>query len=258
MNTSLSIIILTCDQKSYTLRALAPLREMVTGRSDIEIVMVDNGSTDGTQDAVTEWIEACGIPGGTCRYIYLPSNTGVAAGRNHGIRAAKGAKLLLLDNDTIADAATIEAMAAYLDDHPECGLCAPALYSPDGELQSSAKPFPGLGVKLRHILCPGREPGSERNELQKPHPFYVIGACQMFRRAIVDRLGYLDEDIFYGPEDADWCMRITRAGYTIDYLPGLRIIHDWRRATRRSPFSRLALRHARGLVHFYIKHRRVW
>jgi hypothetical protein len=108
---------------------------------------------------------------------------------------------------------------------------------------------------LRHLrhAAPSAEEMEVNNSL---HPFYVMGACQMFRKTLLGTIGYLDDKIFYGPEDADFCMRIRQAGYTVDLQTSISIIHDAQRATRRSPFSRLSLLHIKALIYFYIKHRR--
>ena len=106
------------------------------------------------------------------------------------------------------------------------------------------------------MLSPGRESAAERAELANPHPYYVIGACQVFRRDVLGKVGLLDEGIFYGPEDCDFCIRVRKAGFTIDYLPQLRLTHDWRRATRRSPLGTLGRRHLKALLRFWMRHPR--
>lgn len=255
MPPKLTIIILTCNQKDYTLRLLRSMGEWLTAHSEgadkVEVLLVDNGSTDGSVEAVREWMYKSGVV--NLRIIEARENLGVACGRNLGLREAKGKVLMLLDNDTIADTDTFEALRDYVLANSSCGIVAPALYAPDGELQASAKPYPGLWLKLRHVLRPGKELAYEREELEKLHPFYVIGACQVFRREIIEKVGLLDEKIFYGPEDCDFCMRVRNAGYSVDYLRHLRLTHDWRRLTRRSPFGKLGRRHAAALLHFWMK-----
>ena len=248
----LSIIVLTCNQKDYTLRMAASLSPWLESHPDAELIIVDNASCDGTREAL---LSQQHIPSSRLRYILQSTNLGVAGGRNVGLRTAIGDTILILDNDTEVDPKAIDGMLRHLDENPTCGLCAPALKSPSGELQDSAKPFPGILVKAAHLI--GYRLPSESEAMNMQHPFYVIGACQMFRRSLIDEIGLLDDAIFYGPEDADWCMRISATGRTIDYLPQYSIIHHWQRATRRSPFSRLSLLHLRGLIHFYFRHRRV-
>jgi GT2 family glycosyltransferase len=247
----LSIIVLTCNQKGYTLGLLRSISAFMQ-QHDAEMVLIDNASTDGTIDSIGE---ATATWASKLRIIRNSENCGVAAARNQGLQIANGDKILILDNDTIVTTEAIEAMMHYLDANPTCGLVAPALYFPSGERQLSAKPFPGIADKLRHLrhAAPSAEEMEVNNSL---HPFYVMGACQMFRKTLLGTIGYLDDKIFYGPEDADFCMRIRQAGYTVDLQTSISIIHDAQRATRRSPFSRLSLLHIKALIYFYIKHRR--
>lgn len=251
----LSIVVLTCNQKGFTLKLLDTLLPILNDERGTELIIIDNGSADGTRQAVEEFP---GLPKQTLKYHYNAQNRGVAAGRNIGLKKAKGEIILILDNDTEVTKEAVDNLLNHLDHNPACGLCAPALYSPEGALQESAKPFPGLAIKLRHLLKKGESSASELDAMASGHPYYVIGACQMFRREIIEKIGLLDEKIFYGPEDADWCERIRKAGYTIDYLPEISIIHHWQRATNRSPFSRLSLLHAKGLLHFYIIRKRLF
>ncbi len=246
----LSIIIITYNGLGFLTRCLASLRTFI-GDPSCEVIIVDNYSTDGTLQFLHE------------NYPQLPliinsENRGVAAARNQGIEAAQGEKLLLLDNDTEANDEAINAMSNYLDEHQQVGLVACRLVDNQGEVQDSCKPYPGLMIKVRNVLGIG-------NKLQYVpdvdgiiEPVYVIGACQMFWRRVVDKVGVLDEHIFYGPEDADWCLRVKKAGWHIHCLTGHTIMHDYRRSTRRSPFSRLGRLHTKALLYFYWKHKRLF
>lgn len=252
MNMDLSIIVLTCNQRAYTMRLLESMGAYLRATPGTELILVDNGSADTTIADVRRWQQSLNLSNLTI--IEAGENLGVARGRNLGLKAARGEVLMLLDNDTIADPDTFEALRRHVIENPSCGIAAPALYAPDGELQASAKPYPGIWIKLAHILRPGIELACEREELLKPHPYYVIGACQTFRREIPERIGMLDSAVFFGPEDCEYCIRVRKAGYTIDYLPHLRLTHYWRRATRRSPLSPLARRHAIALLRFWLRH----
>lgn len=251
---TLSIVILNCNQCGHTLRLLDSLFPYLEANSDTDAVIVDNGSSDGSPELITGWCERHPSVEQQIKLIPLTHNHGVAPARNIGINASSGQFILILDNDTIINATALDGLRQHLTDNPRCGICAPALLSPQGELQASAKPYPSLRLKIAHVIRPGQELARERAEMSSPHPWYVIGACQMLRRSTYESVGPLDENIFYGPEDADYCARVRHAGFTIDYLPHLNIIHDWRRATRRSPLSRLGLIHARALLHFWWKH----
>lgn len=250
-----SIVILTCNQRDVTLRLLASLENYLDTHTDTEVIIVDNGSTDATSEALDTY-KSC--YGDRFSLIVNPENKGVAAGRNIGLARARGEVIMLLDNDTIVNAEALDRLRDYIVANKTCGLVAPRLVAPDGSVQASAKPFPGLGIKVLHTLAPGRESRSEQQALTHLHPFYVIGACQVFRADTLRHVGSLDENIFYGPEDADFCMRVRQLGLTIDYLKEITIVHDWQKATRRRPFSSLWRKHFCSLLYFYRKHRRAW
>ncbi len=245
----ISLVILTCNQRELTLRCLHSVSELL-GKEGREIILVDNGSTDGTTEAVETLFPAV-------RIIRLDKNYGVAGGRNRGLKAAHGRHLMILDNDTVASPSTIEALSEYLDRNPDVGLVAPRLTSPSGDVQSSFRPYPGIFSKLRNILAGKRRSSISRAvPTEAIEPFYVIGAAQMFTAELYQQSGGLDENIFYGPEDADFCMAVRAAGKKVVYLPSLSIIHDWQRATTASLLSKGARTHTRALLYFYRKHRR--
>lgn len=246
----ISLVILTCNQRYYTLRCLRALEKFMA-EPDCEVILVDNGSTDGTHELVAHEFE-------NTRIIRLDQNRGVAVGRNIGLRLATGRHLMILDNDTIATSEAIFALSAYLDRHPEVGVVGPRLTNPDGLIQTSYKPFPGIAVKIRNVLAGASRTSIAVNPPQEPfEPFYVIGAAQMFPRYIYEAVGGLDENIFYGPEDADFCMAVRRIGKKIVYNPAVTIIHDWQRATTSRLFSAGARHHIAALLYFYRKHRRL-
>ena len=236
----LSIIIITYQGANLLNDCLDSIRPCFSD-PETEVIVVDNGSTDGTSELVKERFPQV-------RLHILPKNMGVAFARNRGIEQTSGQYILLLDNDTIASAEAIQKLVTWLENHPECGICGCALIGLDGEVQESFKPFPGLRSKLRHILNLG-----ENNSEEK---IYLIGACQLFRRTLIQEIGLLNEKIFYGPEDADFCIRARKAGYSIQYLPEISIKHHWQRASRKR-FS-LTIKHITALLRFYFTHRRFW
>jgi GT2 family glycosyltransferase len=83
---------------------------------------------------------------------------------------------------------------------------------------------------------------------------YVIGACQVIRRVALERVGLLDEWIFYGPEDIDFCLRLRASGWHVVYNPDATILHLERRVAR-SFFSFLGWQHLWGVLYYFCKHR---
>ena len=246
----LSIIIITYNGLAFLKRCLASLSTFINDPT-CEVIIVDNYSTDGSLNFLQD-----NYP--KLKLILNSENRGVAAARNQGIDVAQGEKLMILDNDTEANDDAINAMLSHLDNNPEVGLCSCRLMDTEGVTQDSCKPYPGLMIKVRNILGLENKMRYVPNDEGIIEPVYVIGACQMFPRAVVSKVGKLDERIFYGPEDADWCLRIKQAGWHIHCLNNYTIVHDYRRSTKQRPLSPLGRKHIKALLYFYWKYKRLF
>lgn len=247
----ISYIIITWNGIDYLRDLLASMRTQLQ-RADVEVIVVDNGSSDGTEEYVTQHYAQI-------RFIALPENRGVAYARNVAMGEANGKYLLILDNDIqITDEAVME-MERYMDMHPQVGICGCKLLYPDGQVQHSCKPYPGIREKLRSFLS-SSAPYIYEKQMAGTEPFepvYIIGACQMIRRETYDLIGPLDERIFYGPEDCDYCLRARKAGWRVMYLPAVSMVHHCQRRTHTNPFSRLGRQHCKALAYFYRKYKKV-
>jgi hypothetical protein len=186
----------------------------------------------------------------------------VGPARNQGIRIAKAQYILILDVDTMVGLNSINKLIEYLDDNPRCGIVAPKLTDVDGNLQFTCRKFPTIWSKfLRRIPFKWAEKVLNEEEMRDwvhtsvREVDYVIGACQLIRKSIIQKIGLLDENIFYGPEDIDICLRIWQAGYKVVYNPDAVIIHDEQRITKRKLLGRIGWEHAKGLAYFFWKHK---
>jgi GT2 family glycosyltransferase len=228
-------------------------------RLDNEIIYVDNGSGDGS---FLKAKDRC--PG--IKILRNLWNEGVSVARNQGMKAAAGEYFLLLDSDTEITPGALEDMLAFMKEHPEAGLCGCKTFGPTGEIHDSCRPFPTLGGKLtagwrilaNKLHLPVKEPRPYYNK-DASEPFevdYVVGACQMIRRKAQEKIGWMDEHIFYGPEDADFCLRMQQAGYKVYFLPQTVIYHAYQRLSSHKIFSRLNWKHIQGLLYYFKKHAR--
>lgn len=245
----LSIVIISWNSLPYLEICLKSLR-FIQEWEDTEIIWVDNGSSDGASQFIKK-----NYP--YIQRIILPENRGVAYARNRGIEKTSGKYILLLDDDTVANKEALYGMIAYMESHTETGICGCRLTNARNEIQKSDKEYPGIGVKCRNIF----RSYTQRKEktflpISEYEPEYLIGACQLIRREAIDAAGLLDEHIFYGPEDADFCLRVRNCKFKVVYLPQFSIVHHWKRVTNRNIFSRLAFKHIRALFYFYKKHHR--
>ncbi|MCL6554424.1 MAG: glycosyltransferase [Firmicutes bacterium] len=253
-----SAVLLTWNSARDVGRALTALSRECRDLS-AEIIVVDNGSVDDSPSVV-----ATSAP--QARVLRNPRNLGVARARNQGMREARGRYILLLDSDTEMMPGSLRAMVAFLDARPEVAVVGPKLVYPDGTLQFSCRRFPTVPGKIFRLLplswrravpwVADEELMSLDHSVAQPVD-YVIGACQLIRRSASEALGGLDDRIFYGPEDVDFCLRARKAGWEVWYLPTAVVIHSEQRVTRRRP-GRLTLHHGRALVYYFAKHRYIW
>ncbi len=245
----LSIIVVAKDVRSEVLRCLHAIEEH-GGALDIETILIDNASSDGSVEAVMERFEDVKVE-------RLNENRGVAA-RNNGLRLASGRYRMFLDSDAFVTRDALPTLVQFMEDRPEVGLVGPRLVYPDGTLQLSARRFPPLATPFlrRPPLARFFDDGSiVRHHLMADESWdrtreveYVLGACQLFRAEAQRVAGEVDAWMFYGPDDADWCFRIRVGGFSVAYLPEATVIHGYRRSTAARPVSVLA---ARAFVNFY-------
>lgn len=254
----LSIVIVTWNAKEVLLDALESIEREILGRQDegcieVETLVVDNGSVDGSAEAVRErfaWAEV----------IALDENIGFAAGNNVGLRQAKGRYSVLLNSDTVVLPDALEHCVRYLDAHPEVGVVGPQLLNPDRSKQNCIHNYPNLATELipkgiLETLFPRRYP-SKRYEHTAPIPVEaVLGACLFVRREVLDQVGPMPEDYFFFLEETDWCFRIAQAGWRIMHLPDAHVVHIFGASTKKKIPADTRIEYHRSLYHFFRKNR---
>lgn len=251
-----SIIVITYNAAGLLSECLDSVRRSA-GDVRVEIIVVDNGSTDGSAEMVTRSFPEV-------RLVRLPSNEGLPA-RNHGLRIAGGRHRMFLDSDAELTVGALPALVAELDDHPETGLVGPRLVYPDGRLQLSTRRYPPLLLPVLRLpgLADRFEGGrTMRRHLMADDPHdvrrpveYVLGACQLFRAEAQAAAGEIDRRIWFGHDDADWCFRIREAGYQVMYLPDAQVVHHYKRAAAARPLSMHTLRFLGAHLYFQAKWR---
>jgi len=251
-----SVVIISWKMKVLLERMLRTLFAH-QGHLPMEVICIDNGSEDGTAEMVrAEFPQA--------RLLVNNRNLGVAPARNQGIRLARGKYVAILDADLEFVEDALGPLVDLLERTPSLGITGCRLTFSDGTTQFNAKRFPSpLALFARRIPWLRILGGAKALAHHEMHDWsrqdtrevdYLIGACQIIRREIFDQVGLLDERIFYGPEDIDFCLRVRRAGWGIQWLHSVRIIHHEQRTTKRNPFSLISWRHYKALVYFFRKH----
>lgn len=210
---------------------------------DSEVIVVDNGSEDGSADFVAK-----NFP--SVQLIRNTLNLGFAAGNNIGLRKATGDILVLLNQDTIAQRGWLDALCDAFDSDPHIGIVGCKAKFIDGRIQHAGAYINsnGLGVHY-HYAVP--DVGLS-NDLQDVD--YVIGASLAITRKALDTIGNLDEGFtpaYY--EDVDWCYRARRAGFRVVYTPHAIFTHKECRLAAENDFKGAALVH-RNRLRFVLKH----
>lgn len=256
--TDLSIVIVTWNGRALLEGCLESIEREVLGRPageglEVETLVVDQASTDGSAEAVRERFPFAEL-------IALPRNVGFAAGNNAGLRRARGRHCALLNNDTVVLPGALERCVRYLDANPSVGVVGPQLLDPDGSKQNSVHSVPNLVSEIvpkavLETLAPWRYP-SKRYEHAGPIPVdAVLGACLVVRREVLDAVGLMPEDYFMFLEETDWCWRIRRAGWKVVHLPDARVIHVHGATSKKRLPAETRIEYHRSLYHFFEKNR---
>jgi hypothetical protein len=251
----LSIVIICWNDLKVVSNCLRSIFEE-TRDIDFEVIMSDNGSTDGSVDYVRKHFPRV-------RVVENGANLGFAKGNNVGIRVAQGEYVLILNPDTIIQKRALEKLVAYADRHPEAGAFGCRVLNPDGSFQNPARPIPRISGyfvatlclrRLAHLsqmfasdLYPGWEGRSERAI------GFQSGCCILLRGDLLRQLGGFDERFFYHFEEADLCFRVWKSGSSILFNPGAEITHLGGQSVGRFPI-RFALETYRSGYRFFYKH----
>lgn len=242
----LSIILVCWNNKSYLKPCLDSLYNSAP-RSTFDVVVVDNGSTDGSQAMLREEYPDVII-------IENGHNVGLGKASNQGIEATQGRHILLLNNDTVVNGESFDAMVDFLDAHPDAGGVGGKLLNPDGTPQSYYNHFSTLkeefliATRLGELLW--KEYPAIVDDDQVRSVDWMGSACLMVRRAALDQVGLLDDSYFIYGDEADLQYRLKKAGWNIYYLPYASTIHYGGRSMDRWRRRKMVYR---GKILFYQK-----
>jgi len=227
MVTNTTIVIVSFNSREITLRALAAAGEAAAGL-DAVMVLADNGSTDGTPDAVRST-----LPG--VEVVVYADNPGYGAALNRAFSAFPGSHLCALNGDVLLAPGSLRTLRQFMDDHPRCGLVGPALTSSDGRPQSSCKRFPTLGFAVAELFAiHGLFPRNrwvrwfyhEGQDLTvSTFVQTVSGAAMLIRGEAFQRIGGFDESFRMYFEETDLCRRLRGGGYGVAFCPQAMAVH---------------------------------
>lgn len=246
-----SVIIVSWNTRGLLRQCLNSLAATV-GDLACEVIVVDNGSTDGSVKMVKEEFSEVNL-------IANDTNRGFGPANNQGIQIARGRYIVLLNSDTIVLPSALQSMLVFMDSQARIGAAGGLLLMADGQVQPSVGRFPRILEAMRIHLGMRSLPHQKACYYESQHLDleYVSGAFIVLRRTVLDKVGLFDEQFFIYAEEQDLCLRIREAGFNIGYNPEARIIHFGGKSCQqhaRSVYrlvSRLRfLRKHKGLLYF--------
>jgi GT2 family glycosyltransferase len=251
----LSVVIVSYESwapVAACLESLSACRE----RIPLEVVLVDNASTDGTVELVGRahpWVEVIGNR----------ENLGFTRGVNQGFARTSGDAVLILNPDCLVTADALERLLSALASDPRLAAVAPALLDVEGRITRSCGRFPDLWTLLcDHLRLIYMFPDSPLFGRYKygGQPIEALdrvdwasGAAFLVARHAWQEIGGLDERIFMYMEEVDWFRRASRAGLSARYVPEARIVHYGQQSSRQAPVETY-LHNLRSRVYYFRKH----
>ena len=224
----LSICLVPLNALYYLEPLLASIEQYSSGLT-YEVIVVDNGSTDGTADWIKEHHPEISL-------TRNQANLGFTRGNNQAMEMAKGDFILLLNPDTFLTEDCFGPQLDFLRENPDVGITIPKVLNADGSFQQQsrrgdARPIEVFGyfLKLGKLFPQNKAfngylqswlPEDEVAEVKA-----VSGSCMFIKREVYEKIGGLDERFFAYQEDSDYCLRARQAGWKVMYVPLSSIIH---------------------------------
>lgn len=229
MKAQVSVIIISYNTKQLTADAVNAVLAQ-KGVDQVEIIVVDNHSSDGSVAYLKEKFTS------KISLIAQSTNAGFAQANNVGISQATGEYLLLLNSDTLMLPGALRHLLDVASANPAYGILSARLLYPDHSYQPQGGqlptllniaawwlwPLPGLfpGILPYQTLL---DPANETQPIMKTG--WVAGTAMLLRRAVVEKVGNLDERIFMYAEDVDYCVRATQAGFSVGIVADADVVH---------------------------------
>ncbi|HET6547743.1 MAG TPA: glycosyltransferase family 2 protein [Solirubrobacter sp.] len=220
---------------------------------ELETVVVDHGSSDGTVAFVRERFPEV--------RLVEQQNIGLSAGWNRGMRETSGDWWLILNADAWMTPGSTEHLRDFAAARPRAAIAGPRLLNPDGSLQRSVRAFPTLWrLATEYLFLRKLAPRSRllngfyAGDFAHDEPRrcdWVMGSCMLVRRAAVEEVGPVDESFFLFSEETDWAQRFGDAGWEIWFDPGAECVH----VGGATHGGRLFRENVRGHLRFLAKHR---
>jgi GT2 family glycosyltransferase len=254
-NPLISVIIVSWNARSYLEQCLTSLTSEMW-RYPLEIIVVDNASTDGSPESVENRFP-------NVRLVRNTSNLGFSKANNQGIAQSTGKYICFVNSDVKVLDGCITKLVDYMQAHPNVGMAGPSMLGPDGRVGRSCRGFPTVWNMLCHAL--GLDFIFPKVRLFGgyalrfwPHDTtrrvdILGGWFWIVRREALDEVGLLDEEFFFYAEDMDWCKRFHLNGLRVDYVAEAVSIHFGGGSSKRAPLK-YHIQRQRADLHYWKKH----
>jgi GT2 family glycosyltransferase len=252
---AVSVIIVSWNARKYLLQCLASLTDQAC-RYPMEIIVVDNASSDGSADAV-----AGSYP--DVRLIRNPENVGFAKANNIGVAVSTGRYVCFVNSDVKVLPDCISRLVEYCEEHAEVGMVGPRILGGNGNLQRSCHGFPGVwNMFCRALALDSTFPRIKmftgyclsywaQDSLR---PVDILSGCfWLVRREALNQVGLLDEAFFMYAEDMDWCKRFWAHGWPVVFVPSAEAVHYGGASSSNSPV-RFYIERQRADLQYWRKH----
>jgi len=226
-------------------------------RAPLDIVLADNGSTDGSVEAAEQRPDV--------RLVRTGGNLGYGRAANAGVRETTAEFVVVANPDIIWSPGSLDALLAAAHRWPQGASFGPLIRTPRGAVYPSARALPSLGRGIGHALCGWWWPSnpwtaSYRAEREAPverTAGWLSGSCLLMRRDAFDAIGGFDPAYFMYFEDLDLGERFGKAGWQNVYVPAAEVVHEGGHATTRVP-SRMAQEHHRSAWRYLSRRYQGW
>ena len=229
-NPILSIILVNWNTRELVLQCIKSIYQDCKGL-DIEIIVSDNASVDGSANAIEREFPAVKV-------LRNSENLGFAKGNNVGIKVSRGDYVCLVNTDVEIIPGCFSMLLHYMQSNSEAGIVAPQALYADKTLQITARKETAFINSLARIFwIDTLVPSLTWYSHKKLENVDVLAGCfWMIRREALEQVGLLDESFFFYGEDRDYCKRMRLAGWKIIYNPSAKIFHFEGGSSKVKPF----------------------
>jgi len=242
-----TVSIVNHDNREAVLACLRCLRADTQRKAVLQIIVVDNASSDGSASAIRESFPSVEL-------IQQQLRHGFGANHNTALRLATGRHVLLLNDDTLVHPGAIDALARYLDEHPGVALAAPRVVDRADRTQASAWALPRPALDALGALTLGRRPRPQSGGADPRPVGWAMGCALLARRASLLEVEGFDESYFMYSEEIDLARRLADRGLQAHWVPSATVLHHGQVSTGGHDSAPRAVEMARSRRAYWRRH----